>query len=118
MTTPASEPEAPASQINAIAPYLVLVAEILRPAWDLDVLADAIIAAGQANWTPGRLLREYARLVADPDSGPRDLKHLAASPLRRDPEAASGRPRNPAYAAFREQLDAMPPLPEHRSGAA
>lgn len=118
--TPASkhddEPETPASQIASIAPYLVLVAEVLKPDWDHDVLADAILAAATANWTPTRLLREYVRLVADEDGSPWDLKRAAADPCQRDPEAAvpRTRPRNPEYAAFRERLDAMPPLPEHR----
>lgn len=105
------------SDITAISPYLVIIAEHLRPDWDSDVLADAILATGTAGWAPARLLREFARLIADPDSGPRDLTYLAASPVRREP--AVSRARNvPEYAAFREQLDAIPPLPEHRSGAA
>lgn len=119
MTTPASEHdgESSASLITSIAPYLVFIAEILKPDWDHDVLADAILAAATANWTPVRLLREYVRLVAGEDGSPWDLKRAAANPFERDPEAAvpSVRPRNPEYAAFRERLDAMPPLPEHRS---
>jgi hypothetical protein len=104
------------SPITDIAPYLVMVAEILKPDWDHDVLADAILAADIAGWGPPRLLREFARLVTDDDASPWDLKRAAAVPIA-PRETGTRASKVPEYAAFRRKLDAMPPLPEHQPPA-
>jgi hypothetical protein len=103
--------------ITDIAPYLVLVAEVLKPDWDHDVLADSLLAADIAGWTPGRVLREFVNLVTSEDGSPRDLKRAAAVPLA-PRETGTRASRVPEYAAFRAQLAAMPPLPEHRKDGA
>lgn len=94
---------------------LLLLAEEMRPDWDHDVLADALIAAKIAGWSWIHQLRETVRLMCDEDASPWDLKRAAADPIRREPKpAASGQPRNPAYLAARADVDSRPPLPEHR----
>ena len=103
--------------ITDMAPYLVLVAEVLKPGWDHDVLADSILAADMAGWTPARLLREFVNLVTSEEGSPWDLKRAAAVPLA-PREAGTRASRVPEYAAFRAQLAAMKPLPEHRKGGA
>ena len=103
--------------ILEITPYLVLTAEILKPDWDHDVLADAIIGAGQAGWTPGRLMREFAILVTSEDTSPWDLKRAAAAPTAPREQTGTRAMKVPEYAAFRAQLAAIPPLPEHRTGS-
>jgi hypothetical protein len=106
------------SLIHDIAPHLVIIAEFLRPDWDFDVLGDAIIAAEMAGWTPGRLVRQVAALIADEDASPWDLKRLAADPFKPAPATTgTGRPKNAEYLAAKAALTAKPPLPEHRRAA-
>jgi hypothetical protein len=71
-------PADPVPDIAAAPDELVALARAVRPAWDHDVLAAAILAARQAGWTWDRTLAETVRLMRDPDSSPWDLKRAAA----------------------------------------
>jgi hypothetical protein len=81
---------------------LVALARVMRPHWDHDVLAAAILAAKSAGWTWDRTLAEVVRLMRSADASPFDLKAAAADPF------ASTASRTPAWheraAAAREQL--------------
>lgn len=70
--------------IQAAPDELAALAAAMRPAWDRDVLAAALLAARQAGWTWDRTLAETIRLMRAPDGSPWDLKRAAASPLARD----------------------------------
>jgi hypothetical protein len=77
---------------------LVALARAVRPHWDHDVLASAILAAKVAGWTWARTLTETVRLMCDADGSPFDLKAAAAHPFR----PAGGQPADgsePAAAA-------------------
>lgn len=54
----------------------------LRPDWDPQDTTGALIAAQHRGWTPTHALIVLARLLADPDSTPRDLL-AAARPAAR-----------------------------------
>jgi hypothetical protein len=62
---------------------LVALAKAVRPEWDLNVLASAILAAKNAGWTWRRTLAETMRLIGDADGSPWDLKRAAADPFHR-----------------------------------
>jgi len=103
------------TQTQAIAPYLALIAEILRPEWDQGVLGDALTAADAGGWTPQRLIREFTRLACSPDGTPGDLLNAAVKPARRRPGPAEI-PLGAGHAAYHAELArlrAKPPLPEH-----
>ena len=72
---------------------LLALAAAMRPAWDHDVLAAALLAARQAGWTWDRTLAETVRLMRKPDGSPWDLKRAAADPFHRavPPPGASER---------------------------
>jgi hypothetical protein len=74
----------PIPDIQAAPDELLALARAMRPAWDHDVLAAALLAARQAGWTWDRVLAETVRLMRDRDGSPWDLKRAAASPLARD----------------------------------
>lgn len=63
---------------------LLALARAVRPAWDHDVLAAALLAAKNSGWTWDRTLAETVRLMRRPGGSPWDLKRAAASPLERD----------------------------------
>lgn len=106
------------SGLRPAVPQLVALAAAMRTDWDSEDLDMAILAATQAGWEWERTAREVWRLLWTEDGSPASLRAACVSPLERVPRDQRRRERNPEYAAFREQLDAMPPLPEHRSGAA
>lgn len=72
----------PVPDIRAAPDELLALARAVRPAWDHDVLAAAILAARTAGWTWDRVLAETVRLMRDPDGSPWDLKRAAADPFR------------------------------------
>jgi hypothetical protein len=92
----------PIPDIAAAPDELVALARAVRPAWDHDVLAAAILAVRQAGWTWDRTLAETVRLMRDPDGSPWDLKRAGADPFHQSVS------RTPAWhdraAAAREQL--------------
>ena len=69
--------------IHAAPDELLALARAVRPAWDHDILAAALLAARQARWTWSRTLAETVRLMNDPDGSPWDLKRAAADPFER-----------------------------------
>lgn len=73
----------PAPGIQAAPGELLALARAVRPAWDHDILAAALLAARQAGWTWDRTLAETVRLMRDPDGSPWDLKRAAADPFDR-----------------------------------
>ncbi len=73
----------PIPDICAAPDELLALARAVRPAWDHDILAAALLAARQAGWTWDRTLAETVRLMRFPDGSPWDLKRAAASPLAR-----------------------------------
>ncbi len=98
-------------EIQAAPGELADLAAAMRPAWDRDILAGALLAARQAGWTWDRTLAETIRLMRTPDGSPWDLKRAAASPLRRDyPEPGT---EKRGAAAARELLEHR-----HEGGAA
>lgn len=82
MTT-ASRDTGPPPDICAAPAELLALAAAMRPAWDRDVLAAALLAARTAGWTWDRTLAETVRLMRDPDGSPWDLKRAAADPFHR-----------------------------------
>lgn len=72
----------PPPDIRAAPDELLALARAMRPAWDHDVLAAALIAARQAGWTWDRTLAETVRLMRKADGSPWDLKRAAADPFR------------------------------------
>ena len=76
-----SSPGDPLPDIEAAPGELLALARAMRPAWDHDVLAAALLAARTAGWTWDRTLAETVRLMRDPDASPWDLKHAAADPF-------------------------------------
>lgn len=73
----------PAPDIQAAPDELLALAAAMRPAWDRDVLAAALLAARQAGWTWARTLSETVRLMLAADGSPWDLKRAAADPFHR-----------------------------------
>ena len=73
----------PPPDIHAAPDELLALAAAVRPAWDHDILAAALLAARQAGWTWDRTLAETVRLLRDPDGSPWDLKRAAADPFER-----------------------------------
>ena len=67
--------------IQAAPDELLALARVMRPAWDHDVLASALVAAKNAGWTWDRTLAETVRLMRDPDGSPWDLKRATADPF-------------------------------------
>jgi hypothetical protein len=72
-------PETPG--IQAAPDELLALAAAMRPAWDRDVLAAALLAARQAGWTWDRTLAETVQLMRKADGSPWDLKRAAADPF-------------------------------------
>ena len=73
----------PAPGICAAPDELLALARVMRPAWDHDVLAAALLAAKGSGWTWDRTLAETVRLMRDPDGSPWDLRRAAADPFGR-----------------------------------
>ena len=73
----------PSPDIQAAPDELLALAAAVRPAWDCDVLAAALLAARQAGWTWDRTLAETIQLMRKPDGSPWDLKRAAADPFHR-----------------------------------
>jgi hypothetical protein len=73
----------PAPDIQAAPDELLALARVMRPAWDHDILAAALLGARQAGWTWDRTLAETVRLMRTPDGSPWDLKRAAADPFHR-----------------------------------
>jgi hypothetical protein len=90
--------------MEAAPQQLAELARAMRPEWDHDVLAAAIVAAKNAGWTWTRTFTETARMLTDEKASPWDLKHAAASPLRREEPQPGATERGAALA--RELLDA------------
>ena len=57
---------------------LLALARAMRPDWDHDALAAAILAAKTAGWTWDHVLAETVRLMRDPAASPSDLRAAAA----------------------------------------
>jgi hypothetical protein len=74
---------APPPDIQAAPDELLALAATMRPAWDCDVLAAALLAAKNAGWTWDRTLAETIRLMRKPDGSPWDLRRAAADPFHR-----------------------------------
>jgi hypothetical protein len=77
------KPIEPLPDIQAAPDELLALAVAMRPAWDHDILAAALLAARQAGWTWDRTLAETVRLMRTPDGSPWDLKQAAANPFHR-----------------------------------
>ena len=90
--------------MEAAPDQLIDLARAMRPEWDHDVLAAAIVAAKNAGWTWTRTFTETTRLLTDPHGSPWDLKHAAASPTRREHVEPGAHERGAALA--RQLLDA------------
>ena len=73
----------PAPDIRAAPGELLALARAVRPAWDHDILAAAVLAAKSAGWTWDRTLAETVRLIRDPAGSPWDLRRAAADPFHR-----------------------------------
>src|SRR6266571_4230218 len=73
----------PVPDICAAPDELLALARAVRPAWDCEILAAALLAAKSAGWTWDRTLAETVRLLRDPDGSPWDLKRAAADPFSR-----------------------------------
>lgn len=73
----------PPPDIQAAPDELLALARAVRPAWDCDILAAALLAARQAGWTWDRALAETVRLMRRPDGSPWDLKRAAADPFHK-----------------------------------
>jgi hypothetical protein len=73
----------PVPDIAAAPDELLALARAVRPAWDHDILAAALLAAKTSGWTWDRTLAETVRLMRDPDGSPWDLKRAAADPFHR-----------------------------------
>lgn len=58
-------------------------ATALRADWDADQTTGALLAARHRGWAPCHALVVVARLLADPDSNPRDLLAAARDPIQR-----------------------------------
>ena len=70
---------------------LLALARAMRPDWDHDVLAAALLAAKSAGWTWDRTLAEAVRLMRKEVGSPQELRHAAGRPARAgDPPAADG----------------------------
>jgi hypothetical protein len=78
-----TRPDEPAPDIRAAPDELLALARAVRPAWDHDILAAAVLAARNSGWTWDRTLAETVRLIRDPDGSPWDLKRAAADPFTR-----------------------------------
>jgi|SRR6266581_8960616 len=76
------------TEIQPAPDELVALARVMRPQWDHDVLAKAILAAKNAGWTWDHVLAETVRLMRKADASPFDLKAAAADPLRSDTSRA------------------------------
>lgn len=57
-----------------------LAAEARGGEWTYKATADALLACSNANWPAERIYRETFRLLLVADSGPDDLRKLAAKP--------------------------------------
>lgn len=88
----------PAPEIQAAPHELVALAKAVRPAWDHDILAAAILAARNAGWTWARTLTETVRLMNDPDGTPWDLKRACADPFKHTVPAPGTEKRGAALA--------------------
>jgi hypothetical protein len=99
-----SECDTEAGAIQPAARELVALARAMRPEWDHDVLAAALVAAKNAGWTWTRTFTETARLLTDQNASPWHLKHAAASPMHRGEPQPGATERGAALA--RELLDA------------
>ena len=88
---------------------LLALARAMRPDWDHDVLAAALLAAKSAGWTWDRTLAEAIRLMRKEAGSPQELRHAAGRPARADDlPAADG----PAWAAkVREMYPALRSTP-------
>ena len=73
----------PVPDIQAAPDELLALARAMRPAWDHDTLAAALLAAKAAGWSWDRTLAETVRLMRDPDGSPWDLRRAAADPFHR-----------------------------------
>lgn len=98
----------PAPDIHAAPDELLALARAVRPAWDHDTLAAALLAARQAGWTWDRTLAETVRLMRAADGSPWDLKRATADPFHRAAVPPGTSERGAAMA--RELLDRPPPL--------
>lgn len=58
-------------------------ATALRRDWDPAETTGALIAARHRGWTPCHALVILARMLADPDSNPRDLLNATRDPIQR-----------------------------------
>jgi hypothetical protein len=90
------------TSIRAAPDELVALARVMRPQWDHDVLAAALVAARTAGWTWTRTLTAATRLLVDESASPWDLKRAAANPLRRE----AGTPATGTFRRARAELDA------------
>ena len=90
--------------MEAAPKQLIELARAMRPEWDHDVLASAILAARNAGWTWTRTFAATARMLTDDHASPWDLKHAAASPFNRERAEPGATERGAALA--RELLDA------------
>lgn len=73
----------PVPDICAAPDELLALARAVRPAWDCDILAAALLAAKNSGWTWDRTLAETVRLMRSPDGSPWDLKRATADPFTR-----------------------------------
>ena len=78
------------TDIQAAPDELLALARAMRPLWDHDVLAAAILAAKSAGWSWVRTFSTAAKLMADEHASPWDLKRAAASPTKRGDMPAPG----------------------------
>jgi hypothetical protein len=88
--------------IHAAPDELLALARAVRPAWDHDILAAAVLAAKNSGWTWDRTLAETVRLMRDPDGSPWDLKRAAADPFERRHPRTLPDADSPGVSAYRE----------------
>jgi hypothetical protein len=80
---------------------LQALATAMRPDWDREALAAAILAAKHAGWTWDRTLAEVIRLARKETGSPVEMRHAAARPAR----AGEASPADgPAWAARAREM--------------
>lgn len=60
--------------------HLAMLAAEMRADWDYEDIRQALIACSKAGWDDTRIYRETFRLLLIADSGPGDLRAMAAKP--------------------------------------
>lgn len=62
-------------------PAMAACAAGMRKDWNLDDVTGALLAAQAGQWSPGRAVRELARLIGDEQATPRELRDATRDPV-------------------------------------